>query len=448
MTPLPPPGAGGEGPLVAGDFAADTAAFGAFWASIDQRLAELPRKPQRDPAAAARAAGLHATARAARERFLRAHAATLYDRLTQGRLLRLEALVPEAALACPGLVPSAAALAPEAGLKQGDKDGLEIDQGLLVAHWLADDRTGPHLCHAMLLPRAETPALLARLDAEGTVDLGAAFVFRQGRACVVELRNPAALNAEDDTTLDAAEIAVDLATLDPATEIAVLRGGVVDHPRYAGRRMLGAGINLTHLHAGRVPYLWFPRRELGMVHKLFRGVATPDALPDDLHGFAREKPWIGVVETFAIGGHCQMLLTLDYVLAASDAFLTLPARKEGIIPGFANLRLPRFVGDRVARQAIQYERRIACDSDVGRMICDEIVAPDAMDAAIERVVAGLTSSGAVSAVANRRGFRVGQESLELFRRYAAFYAREQAACHFSPALIANLERHWLGRARA
>jgi thioesterase DpgC len=24
----------------------------------------------------------------------------------------------------------------------------------------------------------------------------------------------------------------------------------------------------------------------------------------------------------------------------------------------------------------------------------------------------------------------------------AVYAREQAHCHFSPALIANLERHW------
>ena len=54
----------------------------------------------------------------------------------------------------------------------------------------------------------------------------------------------------------------------------------------------------------------------------------------------------------------KSLLTMDYVLAASDAFMTLPARKEGIIPGAANLRLPRFVGDRIARQAIQYERKL------------------------------------------------------------------------------------------
>ena len=78
-----------------------------------------------------------------------------------------------------------------------------------------------------------------------------------------------------------------------------------------------------------------------------------------MHGRGIEKPWIAAVDAFAIGGHCQLLLAVDYVLAASDAFMTLPARKEGIIPGLANLRLPRFTGDRIARQAIQYERAAA-----------------------------------------------------------------------------------------
>jgi thioesterase DpgC len=48
----------------------------------------------------------------------------------------------------------------------------------------------------------------------------------------------------------------------------------------------------------------------------------------------------------------------------------------------------------------------------------------------------------VSAAGNRRAFRAGEEPLDLFRRYMAVYAREQASCHFSPALIANLERNW------
>ena len=68
-------------------------------------------------------------------------------------------------------------------------------------------------------------------------------------------------------------------------------------------------------------------------------------------------------------------------------------------------------------------------------------------AAIERVVAGLTSSGVVSAASNRRAFRITQEPLDMFRNYAAIYAREQAYCHFSPALIANLEKYWNAASR-
>jgi (3,5-dihydroxyphenyl)acetyl-CoA 1,2-dioxygenase len=130
------------------------------------------------------------------------------------------------------------------------------------------------------------------------------------------------------------------------------------------------------------------------------------------------------------------------VLAANDAFMTLPARKEGIIPGVANLRLPRFTGDRIARQAIQYERKLVCDSPDGRLICDEIARPEEMDQAIDRLVDDLTNAGAVSAIGNRRAFRVVQEPLDLFRRYCSAYARDQAYCCFSPALIANLERNW------
>jgi thioesterase DpgC len=235
------------------------------------------------------------------------------------------------------------------------------------------------------------------------------------------------------------ELAVDLALLDPAAEVCVLRGAPVEHPKYKGRRLFGAGINLTHLYQGRIRYLWYLIRDLGFVSKFYRGLAKPGASPEV---DSTEKLWIAAVEGFAIGGHCQILLTMDYTLAAEDAYLTLPARKEGIVPGAANLRLPRFVGDRIARQAILAERRIDCASPEGRMICDEVVSPDKMDSKIEDVVKNLTSSGIVSAAGNRRAFRAGEEPLDAFRRYMAVYAREQAQCHLSPQLVANLERNW------
>ena len=426
------------------DYEGDCRRYSAFWIRSNDLLARLPSKPKRNPTEAAAAAMILAAARDHRERFLGAHAEPLYDRLTHGRtqFVRIENLVIEAAAAVPGLTPTAAQVAEEGDKPQRDKDGLEIDQGIFLAHVLASERAGRHLCHAMLLPRAEAAGLLSRLATDGVLDLGAAVLECRGRAIVVTAKNPRFLNAEDATTLDVMEIAVDIATRDPGSEIAVLRGGRIDHPKYGGRRVFGAGINLTHLYHGRIPFVWFMARDLGFVHKLLRGVARPDAVPDDVHGHSIEKPWVAVVEGFAIGGACQVLLAVDYVLAEAGAFMSLPARKEGIIPGMANLRMPRFTGDRIARQAIQYERKLLCDSPEGRLICDEIAPADGIDAAIDRVVDDLTNAGAVSAVGNRRALRIGEEPFDLFRAYASAYARDQAYCCFSPALIANLERNW------
>lgn len=427
-----------------GDLAEDSLRYADFWRLCATLIHQLPTKPKRDSLQAEAAGLIHEEARAARQQFLNEHAGAVYARLTQNysRFIRLDNLVAAAAEEFPGLVPNAEQLAIEQGLRQGDKDGLEIDQGLFLSHILGHEKAGTHLCHAMLLAREDSRDHVAKFTRDGALDLGAVLLTRRGNAAFVETTNARYLNAEDQTTIDAMEIAVDAAILDPKTTIAVLRGGAVAHPKYSGRRVFGSGINLTHLYQGKIPFLWFLQRELGFVHKFMRGVARPEMVPDDVQGYGTEKPWISVIESFAIGGHCQILLTQDYVLAANDAFMTLPARKEGIIPGFSNMRLPRFTGDRLARQLIQYERKLACESPEGRLVCDEIVAPEQMDHAIERVVQGLTSSGAVGAIGNRRAFRVAEEPLDLFRRYAAVYSREQACCHFSPALIANLERHW------
>ena len=319
------------------------------------------------------------------------------------RFLRLDELLAAAAATVDGLVPPPEAVKAESSLRQSDKDGIEIDQGLFLSAVLGSQRCGNHLCHAMLLPRREAMEHLPQFRSEGTIDLGTASVERRGNCAVVTMKNPRFLNAEDQTTIDAMEICVDLALLDPSVAVGVLRGGAVDHPKH--RRVFGAGINLTHIYNGQIPFLWFMQRELGFVHKFYRGLAQLDAPPDDVHGVTVE-PWIAAVEAFAIGGHCQYLLTMDYVVAASDAYMTLPARKEGIIPGVANLRLPRFTGDRIARQAIQYERRLECDSPGGG---PPRAAPPG-------------GAPPLPAPAPRPP------------EYCAVYAREQAYCHFSPAL--------------
>jgi thioesterase DpgC len=435
-------------PEVTGHFQLDADAHSAFWRHGYDLLAALPDKPKRNPEAARAADAILRAGRESREAFLGRHAEAVYRALTKDMttFIRAEPLVYDAANLVPGLTPTRQRVAAQSEKPQRDKDGIEVDQGIFFAQILAHPDAGTHFCHAMLLPKEQSVARLDEFQAKGALDLGTAAVERNGKAAVVSLRNPRYLNAEDETTLNPVETAVDLAILD-SSELAVLRGDVVTHEKYSGQRVFCTGINLTHLYHGKISYLWYVTREMGFVNKMMRGLARPDVSPDEIYGGTIEKPWVAGVEAFAIGGGCQYLLTMDYVVAASDAYMTLPARKEGIIPGAANMRMWRFTGDRIARQAIMSGRRLDCDTPEGRTICDEIVLPGEMDAALTRVIASFTDSGVVSAAGNRRAFRVAQEPLDQFRRYMAVYAREQAYCHFSPALIGNLERHWNAQQR-
>jgi thioesterase DpgC len=429
--------------------AADSEAASRFLTAGEALLDRLPERPRRPPAAQAAAEALHRALRATRTAFLRRHAADVYARLTDGRtaFVRVEELIYRAADAVPGLVPTREQIAAERERPQKDKEGYEIDQGVFLSYVLSDPVAGGHLVHAMLRPRRESLDLLAEFQTRGRLDIGNTSVERHGRVGYVLHGNPRFLNAEDDSTTSTLEIATDLVLLDPTIEVGVLRGKLVDHPRYAGRRIFNAGINLTHLYHGQISLVdFFVVRDMGYVHKMYRGLSGEEYWPNEVE-VSDEKPWIAAVEAFAIGGGCQLLLAMDYVLAERSSYFNLPARKEGIIPGAANMRLWRFVGDRSARQAILFDRRFEADSSAGRLICDRMVPDGEMDPALDETVASLLGSGVVSAAGNRKALRVGQEPVDLFRQYLALYCREEAYCHYSPQLIANLERNWNAAAR-
>jgi (3,5-dihydroxyphenyl)acetyl-CoA 1,2-dioxygenase len=430
-------------------FPAAALASSSFLAGGERLFRRLPARPDRSDAESEAAAYLASALDAERSRFMRAHTAQVYDALTDGRrkAVRDADLVYAAADRFPGLVPTRDDVARERALALPDKEGVEIAQGLFFSFVLSSPVCGAHLVWSMLRPTDEALERLDDFRATGVADLGGTIVERRGNAAYLELRNERHLNAEDCDTLPTTEVAVDLVQLDPDVQVGVFRGGVVSHPRYAGTRVFGAGINLTHLYHGRIDYLFYVTRDLGYVNKIFRGLTSEEHRPGEPEE-TTEKLWIAAVETFAIGGACQILHTVDHVIATRGARLYLPARKEGILPGASNLRLPRSVGDRLARQAILSGLEFEAGTPNGDLLCDETIDSAAeMDGAVARRVEALTSSGLVNAAANRRALRVGSEPLGLFRQYMATFCREQAYCHLSPALVRNLEEHWNARER-
>ncbi|MDR3082930.1 MAG: enoyl-CoA hydratase/isomerase family protein, partial [Streptomyces sp.] len=392
----------------------------------------------REAAAAARS-----ETRTLRAAFLGVHADAVYDELTDGRTryLRIDALAEGAATAFPGLVPTSERLATERSRLQADKEGDEIDQGLFFRAVLRSPTAGAHLIDAMLRPTPRALGLLPEFLRTGKADLGSVRMERTEGVARLTMCRDDSLNAEDGQQIDDMETAVDLALLDPAVEVCLLRGGEMTHPRYRGRRVFSAGVNLKTLHGGGISLVDFLlRRELGYIHKILRGVLTENA-PGGLPATV-EKPWVAAVDTFAIGGGAQILLVFDCVLAASDAYVSLPAAKEGIIPGASNFRLVRAVGSRLARQFILGGRRLRAGEPEARLVFDEVHESEALDEAVEGALSRLRGS---AVLANRRMLNLAEESQSEFQTYMAEFALQQSLRLYSSDVIEKVGRFTAAR---
>ncbi len=430
--PLPPSLA--EMPTWSGLLDDDAAALASRAEEAQALLRRLAEPGGRDAREVSRALQIHRACRLAREGFLRRHVHAVYRTLTAGLSghCALADLAESAARWFPGLVPSAAQLAEERTRLQRDKEGLEIDQGLFFGALLREPEIGLDLMMRMLQPTSKALALLPDFRRERRVDLGKLVIEAVGASARLTVHNASCLNAEDDALIDQMETAVDLALLDDTSVVALLRGGEMTHPRYCGRRVFSAGINLKELHRGQISYTDFLlRRELGTLNKMAHGLRLGDpAQPHGLRTLA--KPWVAAVDAFAIGGGAQILLVCDHVIAAADSFFALPAAQEGIVPGVANLRLPRLAGGRLARQVILSGRRLWASDPQSACVFDEVVEPPAMDATIS---ARLEQFAAPAVGVNRRMISLCEEPLDTLRAYLAQFAIEQAQRLYSPDVL-------------
>lgn len=418
-------------PVLTGVLEPDAEALRRFIEIGEGVLADLPPRAVRSAQQQQTAADVHRRCRRLRTEFLARHAEAVHAECTDGGTTpaRAAELVVLAAERFPGLVPTTEQMASEGVLEQPAKEGREIDQGLFLGAILSSPSAGRHLIESMQRPTARAERALAGFRRTGRAELGSIVLERRGQAAYLEVRNLPCLNAEDNALIGDMETAVDLTLLDDTVRVGVIRGGVMTHPRYRGRRVFSAGINLKDLHGGRISYVDFLLgREIGYLNKIVRGLRHAD-------GAVTAKPWIGAVDSFAIGGGTQILLVLDMVIAAADSFLSLPAADEGIIPGLANLRLTRAVGSRIARQVILGGRRIAATEPDARLLVDRVVDPDAMDDAVAEAVEALAKP---AVVANRHMLNLAEEPLEVFREYLAEFAIAQAERIYEPDVMAKL----------
>jgi hypothetical protein len=130
----------------------------------------------------------------------------------------------------------------------------------------------------MLAPTDRARRLAKQFRHTERVDLGTVLVKWHSDAAHLTVNNQHCLNAEDNRLVADMETAVDLVALHERARGGVLRGGVMTHPKYVGKRVFSAGINLRELHAGRISFVDFLLgREMGYARKFLHGVLTdPD----------------------------------------------------------------------------------------------------------------------------------------------------------------------------
>lgn len=376
----------------------------------------------------------------ARSSFLNSHLEQVYCTLTNNlsKHLTIAELCAHCADVYPGLLPNAKQMAAERALPLDKREGRELSLASFASNILRNEKFGRHLLVAMRRPSPYARDKLSEYSKRGRLDLGSVTIDRRGSAAVITLENGHCLNAEDLELLTQLELAVDIALLSPEARVGVVRGGVMKHSKYRGRRIFCAGINLRKLASGEIPVIeYLLSREMGLIEKIRRGLSLQEngALRPS---FQHEKPWIAVVEGFAIGGGFQMLLNFDKVIASNDVYFSLPAAHEGIVPGLANFRLARHVGSKLARRVILLGEKIFASGENGKLVCDEVVDEASIDASVLVAVDQLSTA---AAVANRHMMNIADEPEEQLLKYLSEFSLVQAERSMSPDVISKV-RAW------
>lgn len=174
----------------------------------------------------------------------------------------------------------------------------------------------------------------------------------RGAVGVLTINRPSTLNALDVPTLLALDEAFGAFERDPAVRVIVLTG--------AGDRAFIAGGDIRDLDSrgGLAHYQEFAE----VIHSVFRRIEVSD------------KPTIGAINGWALGGGTELLLALDIRIVAKEARLGLPEITLGLFPGAGGTqRMIRQVPLCRAKELMFTGDQITADEAVDIGLCNRAV---------------------------------------------------------------------------
>jgi enoyl-CoA hydratase/carnithine racemase len=166
------------------------------------------------------------------------------------------------------------------------------------------------------------------------------------------LNRPSKANAYSDAMIRQMDEAVDRFTAEAAVKAVVIGSAV------AGR--FCAGADLTEIRARSKPDA-YKIPSLALFDRI-------ENLP---------QPTVAAICGPAIAGGLELALACDLRLATAESSFALPETELGIIPAAGGTwRLPRIVGQPIARQLILFGRELSGEEAVEVGLADFLVAPD------------------------------------------------------------------------
>ncbi|HJN59460.1 MAG TPA: enoyl-CoA hydratase/isomerase family protein [Alphaproteobacteria bacterium] len=176
----------------------------------------------------------------------------------------------------------------------------------------------------------------------------------EGAIGVITINRPDKLNALDLATIEAMQAALSAMEANPAVRVIIFTG--------AGKAFIAGG-DIADLNSrrGLAHYNEFA----GPIHGLFRNIEICD------------KPTIGAVNGWALGGGCELMLALDIRIVSEKARIGVPEITLGLFPGAGGTqRLIRQIPLCRAKELMFAGDHISAEEAVALGLANRAVAPD------------------------------------------------------------------------
>lgn len=214
-------------------------------------------------------------------------------------------------------------------------------------------------------------------------------VARSGGITRILLNRPEVLNAINQRMHDELQHAFDSFSNDGEQRIAVIRG--------AGERAFSAGSDLKAIAAAKKPNVYPASGYAGLINR-----------------FDLDKPLIAAVDGVAVGGGFEVALACDILIATRRSRFGLPEPRVGAVAlGGGIHRLARQIGMKQAMGLVLTAELVDAERGYQLGFVNELVAPDALDATVERWCESILACAPLAVSASKQALLRGLDEPSL-----------------------------------